>query len=226
MARQKRFHPIRTLFVIVILAIAVYFGVMVYSGVQIGMAVLDATNSYETCRAQIDEGDYDGAVESVHKMTEASHRARTEVSQPQWTIARNLPVIGDDAENLCTLSEVVDDISLKVVDPLVTTYDTAAAGNYAGLLSIATSEGGIPGYFGEASSVVTQGNARLESLPPSHFPQINDLVARAKEMTGTASDAVETVNETVSAVEGVGSFLGDIGSSIGELGSNILGGNS
>lgn len=78
-------------------------------------------------RAALVRADADGAREAMADYREAAASARDHTSGPTWAVLEALPVLGDDAEGVATVAQVLDDIGSDGLEPIADAADLVTA---------------------------------------------------------------------------------------------------
>lgn len=70
-------------------------------------------------RAELVDGDVDGAARALEAFQEAAAEAESATDGPTWWVAEHVPVLGDDAEGVAVAARVLSDIGDEALPPLV-----------------------------------------------------------------------------------------------------------
>lgn len=101
-------------------------GYLTWQAASAASALREADVHADRLATALAEGDTEAAQQSLLDLQESTSRASARTSGALWPLARNLPVLGDDARALSVLAQVSDEVAQFGLPPLV---DSAQAVN-------------------------------------------------------------------------------------------------
>lgn len=205
----KRHHPVRTTILAILLLAIVAAGTYAYLLNRSMNTVRDDMKTmsvdYKTLTTQILSNDATGASATAQSISATVTKVQTETDSWVWRVAANAPVFGQDVKIMQSLVGVADDLASKVAVPVTKQYsvlledgvigadgsiDASAvvlkAGEVSALVTTLTN----------AKQVVAQADQTVNGLGASHFQELNDGVASARE-------GVDSLNKTFEAIDPV-----------------------
>lgn len=87
----------------------------------------EAERAAERVRSELVDGDADGASRALADYQTAADDAADRTSGSTWWVAERLPVLGDDAEGVAVVAEVLADLGHDGLPPLVDAAETVTA---------------------------------------------------------------------------------------------------
>jgi hypothetical protein len=91
----------------------------------------DARNQARILEAALARGDVDGARQANASFQDAIESASGRADGPVWAVFEALPIIGDDAEGLATVTDVLSDIGKSGIPPILDSAAELNAGSFA-----------------------------------------------------------------------------------------------
>ena len=199
-SQPRKGRRIALIVVGVLLALIVVFGVsgfMLYSSAQRVMAdarlVMDAGSGMTE---RLKQGDSPGLAQDAQTIADAASRMNDEVSNPLWTVASFVPVVGGDVRAAIQLVGVLDDVSSGAIVPITGDLAAANAGklidngaiNVDAISTLATS-------VSDASPVIEQACLDVEAIGPTSIPQVTELVSTAKTACSSIDEGIDAFNQ-------------------------------
>lgn len=175
-----------------ILAVCVLAAALVWVGVRALMlkAEVDAIQSLTgRMSAAIADHDLDALADVNADLSDHTGRAVALSSDPLWTTAQQLPLIGDDLSAVRTAVRAADTISSDVVAPLLRQTSQIGDGADSGARLAAAVAAGGP--LDHAATILHREAGRLSAIPTA------GLVGPVRDGVGRLTDLIVTADETV-----------------------------
>lgn len=194
---RRRYHPIRNLLVVILVALIVYVACAGYSALRIYGDVRDAQSAYQHAESAIGSGDVTSAIADVRTLSTAAADVGDQADFWVWVVGEHVPWIGDDVSVARGLAHVTDDLCNDALLPVVEQYEgvTSGTGSVSGAADAVTS----------AASTLTSCQRQLSELGTSHFSQLNEAKDKLAQAVSAVSDGLGGVTSAISAL---GSLVG------------------
>lgn len=165
----------------------------------------------EIMKAALLRGDASGARTALARMQAAAGRADSRTGGPTWAVLEHVPVFGDDARGIATVSSVLDDLGRRGLPPVigaaqqVTGDSFQPQGHRFPLARIAALQG--PARTSEQA--FADAAARLDEVDSSGF--VGPFRARFDELRGLVGVARSSLGSAYRAAQMMPSLLGSDG---------------
>jgi hypothetical protein len=157
----------------------------------------EAKDQATILEASISRGDIDGARQANERFQDLTESAGDRTDGIAWKIIEATPIVGDDAEGLGTISDVMSDLAQDGIAPILDSASQLNAGSFAPgrhqfpLDRIA----GLVRPAAESSTVFTSAAARLHAIDSDGFSgplqrQLDVLRDQVDTVSTTLQDAV------------------------------------
>ncbi len=155
-------------------------------------AIMNAARSLGTSAST---GDVEGIRSSSASMTTAAHDIKKEASGSLWSIAGNLPVVGQDVANVRTIADVVVDLADNALAPIAADAGALDMSKLMqeGAIDVASIQR-LSGALSTAAPVVHRSTEAIEGLPESRIDQVNRMLKQAKDNLVSADGVLQGVN--------------------------------
>lgn len=163
----------------------------------------------EIMKAALLRGDAGGARTALDRMQVAASRADSHTSGPTWAVLEHVPVFGDDARGIQTVSSVLDDLGRNGLPPVVGAAQQVTGnafqprGHRFPLARIAA----LQGPARRSEQVFARAAVRLDGVDSSgfvgpfrtRFDELRSLVGVARSSLGSAYRAAEMMPSLLGA---------------------------
>ncbi|MDO4536650.1 MAG: hypothetical protein Q4B54_00665 [Coriobacteriales bacterium] len=185
--RRRSHGIIKTLFTLIIVALLVEAGFVGWSAWQIkgkGEAMREAYSSYE---AQVDNGNYEGALASMRTVASSVQGINQELKGWQWQLAGMVPVLGEDVTCAQKASQISDNLVsqalLPVIQKVENLFGEASTEDLLSVLSTKMDQAGeLVSAIEQARTVVESCRSQALALPTTHFPELNQAIAQLQQV--------------------------------------------
>ena len=155
----------------------------------------DARDQAQIVQAALARGDVDGARQANASFQDAIESAKGRTDGPVWGVFEALPVFGDDAEGLATVTDVLSDIAESGIPPVLDSAAELNAGSFAPnehqfpLDRIAALQAPAT----ESSAVFADASARLDRIDADGFiAPLTEELERLRDEVRLASATLDT----------------------------------
>lgn len=177
---------------------------------QVNSDLTDAVDAVDDLRAAAESGDTASMKEALGRLSEASESADDRTSGPTWSLLIHLPVVGDDAHGVRTISSVVHGIAIDGAEPLVSvSKDLAAMAPRDSEVSVGALRALQPA-VSEAAAAMARADSDLAEENPQDF--LVRLRNPYRELVSTVRDAHRALSSAEVALEVMPTMLGADGS--------------
>ncbi len=199
---------------------------LVVSGSRANDLLGEAKSYLEQARNNIDEGNITTAVDNARKGVGSVNEISKELSGPQWSIASVMPIVGTDAQTLRDLVDISQDLCNEGVLPIIDLldqlplefFDTDDTNNDTSNSSSASQDEAdpiesfsqtldilskLPDTLSHSAEVVRDCERRSNSLPDSHFDQLDQSSEQMKEMLDTTCELIDDIEGLVGSIGGL-----------------------
>ena len=190
--RRSIFGGILRLVIMVVVAYVVVLGVSAFG---IYRSYQTAAPAFDSLEDAINRNDYPSAKQHAEVASTAIKEINEGLKGMQWDIARNIPVIGEDVrigtEAASVAEELVTEAILPVLEGASGLTSNIAELDLVGTLTAA------PGAVSALQSMretLNDCGARADALPVSHFPFINGVSDKLREVTTETSQKLDAID--------------------------------
>lgn len=162
----------------------------------------------EILRAAAIRGDAKGVREAAERFKDAAETAESRTSGPTWSVFELVPLLGDDAEGIAVVSQVLADIGRDGLPPVADAADLVQADSFQPVDSVFPVDR-IEGMVGPAEqSEAAFGNAAsaLDEVDSSHF--LGPIRGRYDQLRDLVTDAQTTLGSTYRAARIIPQMMG------------------
>lgn len=197
---------------VVVLALVCALGGYVLALVTSGRAVLISANQLaeagEDMRQMIDAGSIDlpRARADAQAMTDAAADMHSRTDGLVWRVAELIPVYGQDAAAVRTLTRVSDDLAQGALAPVVAALpgdDFESLGLADKAKQASSSLAALSDALPQVTAVVNKASAEVDGIGTLHLDVLNNVVTQVREPLGEASRTLSDVNGARSALAGM-----------------------
>ena len=169
-------------------------------------ALVAAQEDLESTRTALGQGDVDAARAHLRSAQQQTDRARSIASDPVFSLAAALPVVGSSAEALRTVSQTADDVTYGPLEDLLTAatlLDPRTLRISGSRFDVdAIERASLP--LDDAVQGLKQAQARLAGLDLAGSPQsVQDGVASFASQLDETSNAAQSVAQDVRILPGM-----------------------
>jgi hypothetical protein len=171
---------------------AILLVIFAFQAAQANSALRLASNQAEVLQNQIVAGDDEGAKATLSGLQESTKQARDKTSGPLWDIGSHVPYFGKNVSAVQTVAEVVDDIAMRAMPPVVGLSKQVNLNTFSphkGRINIAAIKKIRPSVI-EAATALTRANDKLKGIDAdSLLVPIRGPVATIQYKIGSAQSA-------------------------------------
>lgn len=232
--RAKRHHPVRTTIIVIVVVLACAVGGYAYA-LTTSMNTLKTdlkqmSADYKTLTTQIVASNASGANSTAIAIASQVDKVQTETNSWVWNVAAAVPVYGEDVKTMRTLVGVSNDLADQVAVPVTEKYSALLAdgvidgsGNLdAGKLVAKVGEvSDMISVLQRAKTVVTQCDQTVKNLPVSHFEELNEGIASAREGVDSLNTSFQAIDPMLQQAGQVEESVTSLLYKLGDLGINL-----
>lgn len=176
----------------IVLVIGIFVVAFSVSAVNMGGRASAAVNGAKEFLSAAKDGDSQKLMTSANKVNDSAKELEKELNQPIWEFASRLPAIGQDVDNVRTLSVILTDFSNNALKPMAESGNIMALGELIKDNSInAKALPGMLRAIDEALPSLDRAAAAMKSMPRANIAPIRNALDKATE---TITVADETAN--------------------------------
>lgn len=216
--RRRRGGFLR-LILFLLLAAIIGFGVWIgLSAKRVSDLFTQAMSSYETMQASFDAQEYDDALAAARNAADLTSQASSELKGVQWDIAARIPVLGTDVEAVRGIGSISGSLADDAVLPVIDSWDQLAGDGI--VVDGALDVGKIPDKVNqvvelaktlqEASKVVDSCAEQSETLPTSHFGQVNEWADQLRNAVNSVDKSMDDLDVAVDLVVDASSLVSSL----------------
>lgn len=168
----------------------------------------DAEVQAREMREALVRGDAQGAREALRAYQRATDAAADRTSGPTWWVFEHVPVLGDDAEGVATVAEVLRDLGREGLPPVIDAADQVSAETFkpAGHVFPLEQVAGLEEPAQRSERAFDAASTRLGEVDSSAF--IGPVQTRFTALRGLVDDARDTLGSTYRAARLLPVLLG------------------
>ncbi len=199
--RRRSRRPVLVAALVVLALLVVVTGWLAFRGLQAATSLRSVADGAREIQADVRAGRTDGLAESVAAIRADAARAGRATSDPVWSLAEVLPVVGGDATAVRVVAQGLDDLATHALTPLADVaegLDPAALRPVDGRIDLAPLSAAAPALV-TASRVADRVQGDVADLDPAalHGPLV-DPVTELQDGLTAAADALGTAARVAS----------------------------
>jgi|GEM_PF-2176767 len=218
MSRRKH-HLVRSLVIVVVLAVVACVAVLGVSAAQVYSKSLEARTQFSTLSQELSSGDVDGAQSTASELRTTVKDINDQLDWPVWQLVEKIPGLGIEVSTARTLAStaatLVDDAITPVMEDVATLQDDGAIASdgtvdTSGVISNPIDTAALLSSISSAETVVNSCSETISSLPTSNIPQLESAreamasgLASADGTLGGYSTQLSTVVNAISSLASV-----------------------
>lgn len=200
--KPRKHHPIRSLFILLLVCILVLAGSLMRISATAGSAEALATE----LQSEASAGDLSGARTALASLMEDMDTLKAETDEWIWTVLGYIPYIGDDVTAAKTMVGAMDRVSTDALQPVLEQYDSITS-SAATVQEKADASSSLATALKSAQATIEGAQSDLASMPAPHFPELQDLASRLESSLGAVDSQVATINAATSSASDAAALL-------------------
>ena len=149
-------------------------------------------------------GDTQKLTSSANKVSDSAKEIQDELNQPIWEFASRLPLVGQDVDDIRTLSVILMDFSDNALKPMAQSGNITALGELIQDNSInAKALPGILRAINEALPALDRAAGAMKSMPRASIGPVRKIMDNATETITAADDAVNRMRPLFTYLPGL-----------------------
>lgn len=204
--KPRKHHPIRNLFILLLVCILVLAGFAAESLMRISATAGSAEALATELQSEASAGDLSGARTALASLMEDMDTLKAETDEWIWTVLGYIPYIGDDVTAAKTMVSAMDRVSTDALQPVLEQYDSITS-SAATVQEKADASSSLATALKSAQTTIEGAQSELSSMPAPHFPELQDLASRLESSLGAVDSQVATINAATSSVSDAATLL-------------------
>ncbi|MGN0070921.1 MAG: hypothetical protein ACI361_03665 [Atopobiaceae bacterium] len=204
--RPKRHHPVRNIFILLLICVLVLAGFAAESMMRISKTV----GSAEACATQLEtaasQGDLAGTRSALSSLTSDMDELSSETNEWIWSVVEKVPYIGTDVTSAKTMVSAMEKVNTEALQPVLAEYDKATAADATADERLAAATD-LAASLQNAQAIIEEGKSEISSAPASHIDALKDLQTKLESSLSAVDTNLQTLNSTVSAATDAASLL-------------------
>lgn len=205
-SRRKKHHPIRNIFLLLLVAMLVLAGFAAESMIRISKTVGSAEASATQLETAASAGDLTGARSALSSLTSDMDKLSSESDEWIWSLVEKVPYIGTDVTSAKTMVSAMEKVNTQALQPVLAEYDKATATDATAEDRIQAASN-LAASLESAQTILEEGRSKIASAPSSHIDALCDLQTKLESSLSAVDSNLQTLNNAVSATSDAASLL-------------------
>ncbi len=212
---HRRHGFIKTLLSLVLVVLLVELGFCGWSGFQIKNKSEALNASFSSYEAQLENEDYEGALSSLRQAAASAQEINQELSGWQWQVAAKVPVLGDDVSCAQQAAGIGDALAAQALLPVLqeaeNLFSEATSSDLLGAIAEKVEQtDSLMNAITSARTVVSSCREKVQTLPTSHFDELNKAVAELRQVITQADDNFNELSDAIDVANSVTDFASSL----------------
>lgn len=188
----------------IVLVIGIFVVAFSVSAVNMGGKASAAVNGAKEFLSAAKDGDSQKLMASANKVSDSAKDLQDELNQPLWEFASRLPFVGQDVDDVRTLSIILTDFSDNALKPMAGSGNIMALGELIKDNSInAKALPGILRAIDEALPALDRAAGAVKSMPKANIGPIRSAMDNITETIVAADEAVNRMRPLFTYLPGL-----------------------
>lgn len=205
-SRRKKHHPIRNIFLLLLVAVLVLAGFAAESMIRISKTVGSAEASATQLETAASAGDLTGARSALSSIASDMDELSSESDEWIWSLVEKVPYIGTDVTSAKTMVSAMEKVNTQALQPVLAEYDKATATDATAEDRIQAASD-LAASLESAQTILEEGRSEIASAPSSHIDALRDLQTKLESSLSAVDSNLQTLNSAVSAASDAASLL-------------------